>query len=89
MGPRDEVIIVKELQCALLPSSEVLELARMKGSGPPHDGLALPHRGAGGLQGLKGLLIVAQLLHALSLQVALAHLLQEASVGTSDPLEKR
>lgn len=40
MGPRDEVIIVKELRCSLLPSSEVLELACVKRSGPPHDGLA-------------------------------------------------
>lgn len=89
MGPRDEVITVKEPRCSSFPSSEVLELARVKGSGPPHDGLALPHRSAGGLQGLEGLLVVAHFLHALSLQVALAHLLQEADVGTSDPPEER
>lgn len=53
---------------------------------PPHQQAA--HRGTGGLQGLKGLLVAALLLHALSLKIALAQLLQEAAVGTADPVEQ-
>lgn len=73
-----------ELWCPSLPSSVALQLGLLRGT------LSLrPHRGTGGLQGLEGLLVAALLLHALSLQVALAHLLQEATVGTSDPLEQQ
>lgn len=56
---------------------------------PPSRQCYRAHRVLGRLQGLKGLLITALLFHALPLQVALSELLQEAAVGSADPLEQR
>lgn len=65
-------------------SAREADAARPRGPSAPD-----PHRGVHGLDGLKGLLVVAHLLHALALQVTTAHLLQEPAVGPAHPRQQR